>query len=68
MAEQTYMAGQNYPIVQNEGFWDVQSNKQVLITGIYCLQLFFVFWEIDDRDLSLLFLWPLSLAFWEGFG
>ena len=68
MAEQTHMAGQNCPIVQKEGFWDVQSNKQVLITGICCLQQFFGFWEIADRGLGLLLLWPLSLAFWEGFG
>ena len=62
------MAGQNCPIVQKEGFWDVLSNKQVLITGICCLQQFFGFWEIADRGLGLLLLWPLSLAFWEGFG
>ena len=68
MAEQTRMAGQNCLIVQKEGFWDVLSNKQVLITGICCLQQFFGFWEIADRDLGLLLLWPLSLAFWEGFG
>ena len=56
------MAGQYCPIVQKEGFWDVQSNKQVLITGICCLQQFFGFWEIADRGLGLLLLWPLSLA------
>ena len=66
-AEQTHMAGQNCPIVQKEGFWDVQSNKQVLITGIYCLQQFFGFWETADRGLGLLLLWLLSLAIWEGF-
>ena len=56
------MAGQNCPIVQKEGFWDVLSNKQVLITGIYWLQQFFGFWEISDRGLGLLLLQPLSLA------
>ena len=56
IAKQTHMAGQNCPIVQKEGFWDVQSNKQVLITGICSLQQFFGFWEIADRDLGLLLL------------
>ena len=68
MAEQTHMAGQKCPIIQKEGFLDVQSNKQVLITGICCLQQFFGFWEVADRGLGLLLPWPLSLAFGEGFG
>ena len=68
MAEQTHMAGQNCPIIQKEGFWDVKSNKQVLITGNYCFQQFIGFWELADRGLGLLLLWLLSLAFWEGFG
>ena len=63
MAEQIHMAGHNCPIVQKKGFWDVQSNKQVLITGICYLQQFFGFWEISDRGLGLLLLFPLSLAF-----
>ena len=50
------MAGQNFPIVQKEGFWDVKSNKQVLITGIFFLQQFFGFLEIFDRGLGLLLL------------
>ena len=68
MAEETHMDGQNCPIVQKEGFWDIQSNKQVLITGICFLQQFLEFWEIADRGLDLLLLWLLSLAFGEGFG
>ena len=56
MAKQTHMAGQNYPIVQKEGFKDVISNKQVLIIGICWLQQFFGFWEIADRGLGLLLL------------
>ena len=38
------------------------SNKQVLITGICWLQQSFWVWEIADRGLGLLLLWPLSLA------
>ena len=67
MAEQTHIAGQNCPIIQKERFWDVLSNKQVLITGIRCLQQFFGFWKIADKGLGLLLLWVLSLAFCEGF-
>ena len=56
------MAGQNCLIVQKEKFRDGLSNKQVLITGICWLQQFFGVWEIIDRGLGLLLLWPLSLA------
>ena len=62
------MAEQDCSIIQKEGFWDVLLNKQVLITGIYYLQQFFGFREIADRDLGLLLLWLLSLAFWEELG
>ena len=41
---------------------DDLSNKQVLITGICWLEQFFGVWEIADRGLGLLLLWPLSLA------
>ena len=74
MVEQTHMNGQNCPIVQKEKFMDDLSNKQVLITGICWLQQFFGVWETDDRGLSLLLLWPLSLAIgkdlvdWESLG
>ena len=56
------MAGQNCPIVQKEKFRDDLSNKQVLITGKCWLQSFFGVWEIADKGLGLLLLWPLSLA------